>query len=203
MPDKPRMHAFIDETYAIAGKHSALSFYVVAIAVMPSNRLGETRQNLTGLIGGDYFHATESLKSAIGRNLLLDLLLGLPEHVDLPFIIFQPILRGDREGEATRAATLRLAVGLLRESYRGEIEIVYEARRPGAQQQADLRTAAGIKVQHEDVDLRPRSPADEPLLWIPDAAAAAIRQKIIRGDERFMKPLERRAKISYFGDANG
>ena len=83
--------------------------------------------------------------------------------------------RGDREGEATRAATLRLAVGLLRESYRGEIEIVYEARRPGAQQQADLRTAAGIKVQHEDVDLRPRSPADEPLLWIPDAAAAAMR----------------------------
>lgn len=203
MPEKPRMHAFIDETYAVKGKASAVSFYVISVAVIPSHFLSVTRTRLVELIGDTYFHATECLRSSYGQRRLLNLLQGLPEQVRLPFTVFQPVLKGDRDGEATRAETIRRAVGQLRLAFEEDLEIVYEARRPGAQQQADLRTANGVKRMFGEVDMRPRSPSQENLLWIPDAAATAIRQRLIWGNTRFMEPIEERASVTYWTDQAG
>lgn len=198
MPDKPRMHAFIDESVATVEKGRNRSFYILSVAYVSPDDFAETREVLLKTASSDFMHATELLKSYVGREELLRLCSSVPVSARIQIFFMEPLISGDREGEATRIALFEAFLDYV-EQARDMIveEAVYETRRDGYMRQADNRTMRRLSSQHPTVHLRPQTPGAEKLLWIADLAAAAYRQRILRGNNAYLEAFPTEPQIVF------
>jgi hypothetical protein len=186
MPDKQRMHAFIDETFTAPVRADFRSFYLLAVTLVPHSELGSLRELLLEINGHDYFHSRELLQTAAGQRHLLRVTGSLPATLKHVVRHTEPLRLDDRLAEGARAAMLRAVTFEILHSEDLEIvEIVYEVRLKGAQSQADARTFSGIREAHPELVVRPRTPRDERLLWVPDLVATAVRQKLLHDRSQY------------------
>lgn len=195
MTDKPTWHSFLDESYLLRSKFSERSFYIIAMALIRGDETGPVRKLVECVVGTDYFHATELMRTSSGQNRLIDFLTTLPDSVEFRFLFAEPILSGDRDAEGTRSRLLVESASWMMAEDSNDAKLSFEARRPGAQQQADLRTVAAIKSRFPGLEMRPRSPADERLLWIADAAATAFRQELCWGNSKYFGLLKAKSSV--------
>lgn len=187
MPEKPRFHAFIDESLATKGSGGRRDFYILAVAYVPVGSFRDVREALLHASSSDFMHATELLRSNVGRREVIRLCQAAGPSVKFKIFFKEPLLSGDRDGEATRIALFKAFLADADAEPELQIEeATYEVRRDGYMRQADNRTIRHLAMQHPKVKLRPQSPSTEKLLWLADLAAAAFRQSVLRGESAYM-----------------
>lgn len=187
--------AFIDESYAVPGKFVTKTFYILAVAIVPASALSDARAEFVTVADTDFLHSSDLMKTSAGQRYLTGLMAQIPEPVELQGFVCEPLIRGDRFGEATRVALFEAAIESLVKQFGSSLEIIYERRSPGAQQQADQRLAAKLRDRFGLTGIRPRSPGDEHMLWIPDLAATALRQETLWSNRRFLDAFRRPIRI--------
>jgi hypothetical protein len=190
------MHAFIDESVAKPENGHLRSFYILAVAYLSPNDFAAARQALLANSASDFMHATELLRSQVGREELLRLCAAVPPSVHIRIFFHEPLLSGDREGEATRVALFQHFLRDLEADPSLDVdEVTYETRRDGYMRQADLRTVRQLAVAFPSVHMRSQTPGTEKLLWIADLAAAAYRQSVLRGNDVFLETFAARPHV--------
>ena len=162
--------------------------------------LAGLRKELIDQVPGGYWHTTESLTSEDGRQRGQRLSGWLGEHAggQVCVVAQHQQVRGD--GEQARAECLR---GLATVLYRGDRSLaepvrllVMERRKFRQQQHSDDAVIKDLRAKVNDRHLGfvQASPASEPLLWLPDLAATALRRRITHRDNTLWKPLESLAR---------
>ena len=196
MPEKPRMHAFIDESVATPEKGRSRNFYILSVAYVAPQDFAIAREELLRAASSDFMHATDLLRSSTGRDELLRLCSCVPPSVQIEIFFMEPLLAGDRQGEATRIALFKRLLDSLQDVRPFVVdEVIYESRRDGYMRQADNRTMRELTARHPQVHLRPQTPGAEKLLWIADLAAAAFRQSTMWGNDSYLEAFSSRPQL--------
>lgn len=177
--------AFIDETYRAAEEHTGEgAFYVLtAVIIAPENFL-IMRGDLQQIVGGNYWHTTESLVDEEGRRTVLELAAYLGEGEEPCVFSIETSAVAREPEELRRECFLRLIQELNSRPLLSDKEVdlfVLEARRGAnlrGQDQKTMELARKKGVAKRSARLVQVSPTQEPLLWLPDVASSAMRQKI-------------------------
>ena len=191
--------AYIDESYFAPKQGKGQTFYIVAAVVIERPTVEEVRNHLHSLVGRDYWHTTTDARSLEGKEILRQSLAYLSAATRILCWLSEPIVNSDREGEATRAAVLRAAVGELTEAFLSSAGmIVFEKRLPGYQANADTRVINEMRNSGRvarDFIIHPESPANESLLWAADMVAWSYRQLYLDNDRTFFELLDDRVQV--------
>ena len=185
--------AYIDETYQI---QRAPYFYVTTAVVVQASQRDAVRSDIQAIVGGTFWHTTEPLRSETGRLQAKELLhyLGDPDGREVAVISHEAHidLEADPMGEVGRAAALTALLAHVHTEL-GVNLFVLERRSPNRLATLDQRTKAeAMKANLIAPQSRmfQTSPADEPLLWLPDLVCGAYRQSITGRDGSFFEEIE-------------
>ena len=196
MTEKPRMHAFVDESFSLPGASDNRVFYILAAALVSPDQFEEVRSVITQSYPLDFMHASDLLRSSQGRADFARLCSSIPQTVEIKLFFLEPLLTGDRNGELSRSRMFEQICKHLSNSDEFQVtDLVYEIRREGFMRQADNRTAKRMNQDPSFPWMRPQSPRQEKLLWIPDLAAAAFRQSQIWNNHVFLDSLQSKVEI--------
>jgi len=195
--------AFLDETYDVDPVHKK-HFYVMAGVVVAVGQLSSLRDGIANLAGSNYWHTAEALRTEQGRLLTHDLLeyLGDPAGSETCVIRHTvEVKAGDRDGEAARKVCLEELLTYLAapgSHGAGVTLMVLERRRPSPAAAADAVTKTGLiadGILTRAVQMLQISPRDEPLLWLPDLACSAYRQKIVHGKSEYFDRIDQITRL--------
>lgn len=191
--------AFLDETYDVDPLH-AKHFYVMAAVVVAVTELSNVRSGIIDLVGGNYWHTTQALRTQEGRECTLGLLEYLGDPAGSESCVIRHIVEvdaGDRDGEAARKVCLEGLLTYLASPGihgAGVTLMVLERRQPNSGATADAATKTGLiadGVLTRSVQMLQISPRDEPLLWLPDLACSAYRQNIVHGNSEYFDRIDK------------
>ncbi|WP_291380308.1 hypothetical protein [Demequina sp.] len=190
--------AFLDETYDVDPMHDS-HFYVMTAVVVKVADLNYVRDGIVELVGGNYWHTTQSLRTEQGRQRTHELLEYLGDPAGGETCVIRHTVEvdlGDRDGESARKACLEeLLTYLANPGFHGPgvTLVVLERRRPSTSATADASTKTGLVAQGlltRAIQMLQVSPSDEPLLWLPDLACSAYRQQIVHGNRDYFELIE-------------
>lgn len=185
--------AFLDETYEL--DHGS-TFYIMTAIVVRKHVLADLRKELTSQIPGNYWHTTESLTTSDGRRRAQHLSDWLGNHRGGQVCIVAQHHQVHGDGEQARAECLRGLATVLQRGDRLLAEpvrlLVMERRKYRQQQHSDDAVIKDLRAKTNDRHLGfiQATPAAEPLLWLPDLAAMALRRRITHRDNTLWKPME-------------
>lgn len=190
---------FVDESYQSSNDWAKKSHYLMTGVVVRQDEMEYMRKEMQGIVGGSYWHSTESFQTPNGRETFASLIdfIALGEE---PLIVTmrKDIPADDQDMEKSRAECLiRLAQ---------EVSIfvppvsmmVLEQRHEGWLRGLDSKHISSGKSSGlipRNFDMCQTSPSYEPLLWLPDTVAFALHRKITRGEKEHVKPIEEAIKI--------
>lgn len=188
--------AFIDETYRTAEEHSGeAAFYVLTAVIIAPENFAAMRDKLQQIVGGSYWHTTENLTTKEGRETALELATYLGQG-DEP-CVFSIKTSAEKEPEELRVECfLRLIQELNNQPLLSGQEVdlfILEARRGKSlrgQDQRSMEKARKEGLARRSARLVQVSPSQEPLLWLPDLASSAMRQKISHRNTEYLEPFE-------------
>lgn len=194
-----RAVAFIDETYEL--EHGR-PFYIMTAVVVATDQISALRRELVAAVGDSrYWHTTEALQTRAGYASAVGLchLLGDENGSELCVITqHHEVERADQSGDRARAECLR---GLSVAVHRGDRPlpgpvslVVMERRHQANQQNYDTKIVKDLRrdgLVGRGFTMRQASPADEPLLWLPDLASMALRRRLTHRDPRLWAPIAR------------
>lgn len=191
--------AFLDETYDLTGGRP---FYIMTAVVVDTDQITALRRELVDAVGESrYWHTTEALQTRAGYASAVGLchLLGDENGSELCIITQHHYVdRTDSSGDRARAECLRgLSTALHRgdRPLRGSVSlVVLERRRDASQQNYDTKIVKDLRrdgLVSRGFTMAQASPADEPLLWLPDLASMALRRRLTHRDPHLWAPLAR------------
>ncbi len=196
MTDKPRLHAFVDESFSLPSSAGNRTFYILAAALVNPEEFEQVRSAIAKAYLPDFMHSSDLLRSAQGRADFTRLCSSIPSTVEINVFFLEPLLSGDRNGELSRTRMFEQVCQHLAKSTEFQVtDLVYEIRRDGFMRQADIRTAKRLNQELSFPWMRPQSPRHEKLLWIPDIAAAAFRQSQIWNNHEFLESFQSKLEI--------
>jgi hypothetical protein len=176
--------AYIDESYNTDRSFSQQYYILTAVIVQGSER-DLLRDDLVEMVGGSHWHTTQALRTADGRektHRLLEYLAAEEGNEKCVLSVMITIHPNDRDGEQAR----KQAFYKLFEELTPEIELfVLERRMNDAQAGIDANTkrdAIDAGICPPTTKMPQRSPAIEPLLWLPDLVCSAYRQRLTGRD---------------------
>jgi hypothetical protein len=194
--------AFIDESFQAPHQDSD-SFYLIAAAVFPKDRVLEVRKQLRTLARGTSWHTTEAARSEKGRLQIRQLTSFLARNCKPVIVVIDHIPQSDRNAEAARAEAIRaLLVELAQQHMYLTGTVVYEKRIPGYMQTHDEMIFSSIaKGQSEASRLNVigLSTKKEPLLWAPDIICWAFRQAYLDRNQGYFEELSKVASVIHPG----
>ncbi len=189
--------AFLDETYRTAEEaEDGLAFYVVTAILIRPAHFESIRGDLQEIVGGRYWYTTENLVTEQGRNIAREMSAYLGEG-DEP-CVFSINMSTDRED----AETLREKCLLTLMKELNSIPLlgkhcvdlfVLEARRGKTLRARDQKTMSEARrkqLVRRSAQLLQVSPSDENLLWLPDLASSAMRQKLSHGNTEYLEAFK-------------
>lgn len=71
--NRGRPIAYIDETYNVDGRHGRL-YYVMAAVVVQAAQVANIRAAIVRIAGSSYWHTSEEIRSAAGRQRTIEML---------------------------------------------------------------------------------------------------------------------------------
>jgi hypothetical protein len=177
--------AFIDESYHAPGfafRAAGGPFYIMAAYVVPVDDLEAMRGDVEAVVGGTYWHSTESHMTDEGQEAIRGFTGYIGEGRE-PVIVTlrRPIEESDTDGEIARAACLRALLEVLAGGLHCDpISLaIFEERKFATQKNADEMTIKGARsdgIIPRHMHVMPASPSFERLLWLPDVASFALYQ---------------------------
>ncbi len=156
-------------------------------AVVQADQRDLVRADIQGVVGGSYWHTTESLRTVEGTSKTRELLdyLGEPTGTEAYLIAHERrVAPGDTDGEGARAGCLHSLLTHVNSaaSPTGPVELfVLERRLTARMANNDARTKARLLADGRitpGTRLYQTSPNDEQLLWLPDLVCSAYRHQI-------------------------
>lgn len=191
--------AFLDESYREASEHEGESpFYLfTAVVILPSD-MPAMRKELQEIAGSGYWHTTEALQEAGGRDKALDMLDYLADGGD-PCVIAKHVSidPDDVTLEDARAACLTaLAIALTSEDNAwGEQSnlLVLERRKNSTDRNRDEKTFKDAKTAGmlpRNANMFQASPSFEKLLWLADVVSSAVRRDLAVGESEFYDKIK-------------
>uniref|UniRef100_UPI003F49ABA5 hypothetical protein n=1 Tax=Amycolatopsis sp. CA-151526 TaxID=3239921 RepID=UPI003F49ABA5 len=175
------LQAFVDESFH---EHSTAGFYVLAAAVLPVERHAELREIMLSVRGSrsgklHWQVLTDAQRHEVAKR--------VGDFAEMQLVAVGTPVRPRRQ-ERGRALCLQQ---LVRELHGAGVDGVIAEGRTSALNARDVRTVqqarhslpkgAGLRIEHV-------LGAEEPLLWIPDVVAGAVRAKL-HGNPAFFAPL--------------
>lgn len=194
--------AFIDESFQ-APNQNADSFYLIAAAVFPKDKVLEIRKQLRSLARGSSWHTTEAARSERGRLQIAQLTHYLAQNSKPVIVVIDQIEHSDKNAEAARAQAIRALLEELAEKHiylTGTV--VYEKRIPGYMQTHDemiFKTIATGSSEANRLNVIGLSTKKEPLLWAPDIICWAFRQAYLQRNKGYFAELAKVATIIHLG----
>lgn len=191
---------YFDESYAVPDAFQSKSFYILTAAQLRFRDLDSTRATLRNIVGGQWWHTTEALRSAEGKDTTEELLRQMQEWADPYFVSVALPLTNAHDPENARRDCLR---SLLSHVYRVPQEntlptgLIFEARREHRDNDRDRNMLKRLRldgVLPHSVTTAWVSPADECLLWLADLACMAYRRHLTHADKTgsyFTKYMEK------------
>ncbi|MGV0345785.1 hypothetical protein [uncultured Corynebacterium sp.] len=175
---------YVDETYNRPEENLGRSFYLICGVLISARFLDATREDIREIVDGGYWHTTEALQSAEGRQKAEGLLTYCNDVGDKHIFAYKKDLTQiGEENEVSVAQArddcLKALLVAVQQNYPGTRLVVMEKRQRHTENDADrrlikhLRSVGAIsrytQVLHE-------SPKEEHLLWLPDLSAMALRR---------------------------
>lgn len=181
--------AYIDETYHVE-RDGKDRFYVVAAVIVSANDRDGLRDELDRLVPQGYWHTTNEIRTAEGREDTLDLLATLQAPDDACVIVEHTALdEDDDDGTRARGVILERLLAILHDGIEGKYEsvglVVTEENIVGKVNNLDRSVRSALlrrAVIPKTLGLVHVSPGVEHLLWLPDAVCSAYRREKLVGD---------------------
>ena len=194
--------AFIDESFQ-APNQNPDSFYLIAAAVIPKDKVLEVRKQLRILVRGSSWHTTEAARSERGRLQIHQFTSYLARNSKPVIVVIDQIPDSDRNAEAARAQAIRgLLVELAQQHMYLTGTVVYEKRIPGYMQTHDemiFKSIAGGQNDASRLNVIGLSTKKEPLLWAPDLICWAFRQAYLDRNQSYFDELAKVASVIHLG----
>lgn len=194
--------AFIDESFQAPNQNSD-SFYLIAAAVIPKDKVLEVRKQLRILARGSSWHTTEAARSEKGRLQIQQLTSYLARNSKPVVVVIDQIPDSDRNAEAARAQAIRaLLIELSQQHMYLTGTVVYEKRIPGYMQTHDEMIFKSIASGNSDasrLNVIGLSTKREPLLWAPDIICWAFRQAYLGRNQNYFDELSKVASVIHLG----
>jgi hypothetical protein len=188
--------AFLDESFELEGDRK--TFYLMSAVVTHRDLVDALRVGLQDVVGSDYWHTTESLRTDDGRKAAVEVAeyLGDKKGTEV-CIVSCKLPLGDASGDAARQACFQQVAASLcsgAQPLEGAVHLMVLEQRETQHERSydtkivkDLRSAAVI-CRH--CQLKQASPRDEPLLWLPDLVSSAVRRSITHKERDLLDPIE-------------
>ncbi|MFT8705190.1 hypothetical protein [Bifidobacterium aquikefiricola] len=185
--------AYIDESYNTDRSFTQL-YYILTAVIVQSDERDSLREGLVRVVGGTHWHTTKALRTIEGRektHRLLEYLADEEGSEECVLSVMSTIQPNDHDGEQAR----RQAFYKLFKELTPEIELfILERRMNDAQAGIDANTkkdAIGAGLCPPTTRMPQRSPAIEPLLWLPDLVCSAYRQRLTGRDCTYFEHVQR------------
>ncbi|MFB6721787.1 hypothetical protein ACFCV3_16560 [Kribbella sp. NPDC056345] len=181
--------AYLDETYHVE-KDGRSRFYVMAAVVVLEPDRDALRNELDDLVPTGWWHTTNELRSTSGRAHVRTLLetLRFPEETCLIVDKASVADDDDKDGTRARGSVLGRLLTALHTAESGshppvELAVIEEHRvaRINNYDRAVRADLIGSGAIAQSMALVSISPGSEHLLWLPDLACSAYRQKTVGG----------------------
>jgi hypothetical protein len=187
--------AYLDESFAY---ESANTFYIVAVAVIDSHQLRDTRQQLKQFYGGEALHAAPMFARGEVQTLRLATSLASTLHDGMDVVVCAPIDSADRYGDLARARCLRFATHKIHNDFGTEL-FVLDALSTPTQETLDRRTFSDLRkeaILSRNAVMHHCKPSREPLLGLPDILAWSYRQEHARSDRSWFDPFRSNTEVT-------
>lgn len=177
--------AFIDESYlapSFSIGTSAPTFYLMTAYVIAVEELEPMRDDLHDLVGGDYWHSTNSHRSPAGQEKIREFTSFVGDGDEALIVALQrPIDSRDSNGEVARSECWRALLPVLSGgNYCDPVSLaIFEERKFQKQRNADemsIKTVRNDGLIPRTMQVCPTSPTYERLLWLPDVVSFALYQ---------------------------
>lgn len=175
------------------------SFYILSAVVISKAKVFAVREELSRMVGKDYFHATELGRHDSGRMLLRKMASYLAAETKPVVVVVEQLVEKDRNAEKARELATR---ALWKELAENQLyltgTVVYERRMRKMQDSSDLRifkTLRKLKLPGNRLNVIAIATKREPLLWAPDLLAWGFRQAYKQADPSFFSQLGKVAKL--------
>lgn len=187
--------AFLDESFELGGGRE--TFYILSAVVTHRDQVEALRNGLRTVVGGSYWHTTESLLTDDGRKRAIGIAeyLGAEDGTEVCIVSCKiPLAAGG--ADTARQACFRQVAGTLcagAHPLGGAVHLMVLEQRQTQHERSydskivkDLRSA---KVICRQCQLRQASPRDEHLLWLPDLVSSAVRRNITHHQRNILDPI--------------
>lgn len=178
--------AFLDETFQLDDSDVArrTEFYMLSAVVVHRDDLEDLREGLRKVVGGNFWHTSDELKTPEGhaRALRVAEFLGDPHGNEVGIVAIKtPVAKG--RGDAARAACFRqvgrtLCAGGTPLVDEGVHLMILEQRRMQRNRSYDASIVKDLRKEGalcRHCHMIQASPNDEHLLWLPDLVSSAVR----------------------------
>jgi|GEM_PF-1677323 hypothetical protein len=193
-PTKPKLAAFIDESYDGANREAPV--YVLA-AVVVTGPVQVARRSLLEATTATEYHTTELYRS--GQHEAITAMLGsvLALHETSVVVAHVPYQRATEAARQSCLETLAIELNAL-----GVLHMTADDRqlpfagdrrdrmRPNTNDLATIRKLREAGRVHRDMELQHRADKWEQLLWLPDAVAWCARRHLSEGSSEHWQTVE-------------
>lgn len=200
--------AFLDETFQLDDSDTdRAEFYMLSAVVVHRDHLEDLRDGLRRVVGGDYWHTSDELKTPDGRARACDVaaFLGDPKGDEVGIVAIKAPV-GEGAGDAARAACFRqvgrvLCAGGTPLVEEGVHLMILEQRRMQRNRSYDTSIVKDLRKEGalcRHCHMIQASPRHEYLLWLPDLVSSAVRHHHLgqKGDVDLYAPLAHILHIS-------
>lgn len=207
---------YIDETYSTQEEERNETFYVLAASMYKKGDLDSLRGGLEDIVGGDYWHSSEAMQTAQGREKFVAMLAYFSHYGDASILTCKtpipPPKKPQKGGHAFATPHVELArKDCLTELLTWAVQeidhlagIVFERRTEEKDNNRDrqvLKHLAKDGIIPENLARAWVSPSQERALWVPDTVCAAYRRTRTHTDETasyFFDYLDRTVQVREF-----
>jgi hypothetical protein len=193
--------AFLDESFELEGDRK--TFYLLSAVVTHRDQIEALREGLGAVVGGSYWHTTESLLTDAGRKRAIEVAeyLGDEDGTEVCIVSCKMPL-GDAGADAARQACFQQVAGNLcggAHPLAGAVHLmVLEQRETQHERSYDAKIVKDLRSTNvicRQCQLRQASPRDEHLLWLPDLVSSAVRRNITHQERDILDPIAHIVKL--------
>ncbi len=188
--------AFLDESFELDVDRQ--TFYLLAAVVAHRDDLDGLREGLRHEVGANYWHTTESILTDEGQKVAVRIASFLGDEGGAETCIVSCTMPVNTDGDAARRTCFeQLAAALCHgiDPLPGPVHLmVLEQRQTRHERSFDEKVVKELRVNSvicRRCQLKQASPRDEPLLWLPDLVASAVRRKMTHRETKLLEPIVR------------
>jgi hypothetical protein len=187
---------FIDETFHLPANGSGETFYVFAVVGLERSSVKTIRRRLLRMANTTWWHSSKIIQTSGGRTRFKRIGQELGRYLELEIFAMLPISPEDNSGEKARRRLIRYLTMHLASRDR-HLSISFEMRKSGGQLKLDRDTIAAIHAEQNLPFIHLKSPAQEPMLWLPDMLASAFRKKLVTDSSDLLESFGKEVLVTF------